>query len=172
MHPITNALAYLKKLILSAVYRMVQPVSYRGDVYVHKNGVLVFSRRNMVVDNGLGVAATAIFAPGTQAKVMCMGLGSNGRATVATDVALATPLNVSTGVTRKAFNADPNIVGPVVTMTTQFSAGECTGTVAEAGIFTDLTGNTMFARLPFPTPIPKGDNDVLTVTWVCTAVRP
>lgn len=169
---IKTAYNHLKRIFAQIVRVLNQQSAMVGDVYVYRNGQLVFSKKNMVVNNGLAHAAQAAFQTGYGQKVMCMGLGTNGRATQPTDVNMVAPIDVSSGVARKAFDGPVGVTAAVATMTTTFAPGECTGTIAEAGIFLALTGNVLFARLPFPTPIPKGANDDLRVTWVCTAVRP
>lgn len=169
---IKTAYQYLRTMLRAVAHKFVQRSGFTGDVFVYKNGLLVFSKRNMVVNAGLNHAASAVFQTGYTTKVGFMGLGTNGRATVVGDTNVATPIAVTGAVMRKAFDAAPGMSGAVATMTTTFAPGECTGNIAEAGLFTLVSAGIMFARLPFPTAIPKGANDELRVTWVCTAVRP
>ncbi|WP_217468724.1 hypothetical protein, partial [Staphylococcus aureus] len=55
-----------------------------------------------------------------------------------------------------------------VTAIATFPAGEATGSVSEAGLFSAITAGTMFSRVTFPA-VPKGVGDELKITWVITA---
>lgn len=135
--------------------------NFRGDVYIEKNGILVRELRNLVVNAGLNAAMQGLF--GTQVKIIAMGIGSSTTAPAPTQTALVAQLGA-----RLAFDSAASIVGAVTTCVRTFAAGVSTGTVTEAGLFSALTGGTMFSRVTFAA-IPKTAVDELKVTWTITA---
>lgn len=133
----------------------------KGEVYAHLNGVQVAHIKNLVVNGGLNQALHCLF--GNQLAITHIGVGTNATAPEPTQTALLGPLSP-----RRAFDTVPNIVANSCTVVSTFQPGEATGIINEAGLFSALTAGTMFSRVLFGTPIPKGAGDELRVTWVIT----
>lgn len=92
-----------------------------------------------------------------------MALGSSSQTPAAGDTALVSQLGSRNTLT----TAGGTVSGATVTYTASFPAGDATGAVVEAGIFTASTSGTMLCRTTFPV-INKGAGDSLVVTWVVT----
>lgn len=116
---------------------------------------------NVVVTVGKTYLATWLTAATQSDYFMSwIGLGSGVTAANASDTDLETPLD-------DRLQGSLSSVSNVWTNTCTFGAGESTGTVSEAGLFSAVTSGTMFAHQVF-TPIPKGASDVLDITWSVT----
>lgn len=116
---------------------------------------------NVVVTVGKYYLATWLTAATQSDYFMSwIGLGSGTTAANASDTDLETPVDDRLQGT---LSASTNIWSN----TRSFGAGESTGSISEAGLFSDETSGTMFAHQVF-TAIPKGASDVLDITWSIT----
>ncbi len=89
-----------------------------------------------------------------------IGLGTGSSAATAADTDLETPLATrEQGTLSFAANSWVNVA--------EFGPGVNTGSVTEAGLFSEASSGTMFARQVF-TLIPKGADDTLELTWTVT----
>lgn len=115
---------------------------------------------NMVVQTGKDLIA-ANFAGLSADTVTHIGVGTNTPATPAasTQTALVDPITPRVSASDTVNTNPATIVYEAV-----FGPGVAVGSVGEAGLFTASTAGTMVARTTFAN-IPKGANDLLTVTW-------
>jgi hypothetical protein len=120
---------------------------------------------NLVVNTGLAYIASRM--KDTTASVMThMAIGSGTVAAAAGDTGLGSQLSTRVGLdstTLVTTTATNDSVQYVAT----FAAGQSTGAVTEAGIFSADTAGTMLCRTVFPV-INKGDLDTLVITWKVT----
>lgn len=116
---------------------------------------------NVVVTVGKTYLAAWLAAASQAGSFMSwIGLGSGTNAANSADTDIQTPLDDRLqGVLTSNSN--------VWTNTCEFGAGESTGAVAEAGLFSAVTAGTMFARQTF-TAVPKGADDTLELVWTVT----
>lgn len=115
---------------------------------------------NLVVQGGKDLIA-ANFAGTAADTVTHIALGSNSPVTAASvaQTALVTPL------TPRVSAADTITTNPAtIEYSAVFGPGVVTASVGEAGLFTASTGGAMVARTTFAA-IPKGADDLLTITW-------
>lgn len=133
-----------------------EPMKFLGRVWVWKNGVMVQHNANLVVTVGKTLIATRL-GSNTNNFISHMGLGSGATAPAAGDTALQTPLTPRVAVTFAP-------TGNAAVFTGHFGAGVATGTINEAGLFTDLTAGTMVSHVAL-SGIPKQASDVLDVVW-------
>lgn len=118
---------------------------------------------NLVVDSGKAWIAKrfALATPSvTPMTHMGLGTGSTGPSDT-TRTTLLTEIG-----TRKTVTTDDTTTAQVKYSAT-FNAGEATGALTEAGIFTALTTGTMLCRTVFST-VNKAAADVLTINWTIT----
>lgn len=116
---------------------------------------------NVVVTVGKTYLATWLTAATQATSFMSwIGLGSGVTAANASDTNLETPVGARLQGT---LSSSSNIW----TNSRTFGAGASTGTISEAGLFSVVSGGTMFAHQVF-TGIPKGASDVLDITWSVT----
>jgi hypothetical protein len=126
------------------------------------DGVLKDRRdaENLVVGAGRGHIASRM--TGTSSDVMThMQLGTGSTTPTAADTALesaVSPRNALTSTTAGGTYSEQ------LTYLAEFTAGEATGSLREAGIFNASSGGTMLCRTVFPV-INKGAGDTLQVTW-------
>lgn len=90
-----------------------------------------------------------------------MAIGTGTEAAAAGDTTLKTELD------RNAL-AEKTRSGKVVTMKAEWVAGDGTGAITEAGLFSASSSGTLFTRAVFSV-INKGAEDSLTITWKITA---
>ena len=115
---------------------------------------------NLIVDNGKNGIADQLIASPTITKPTHMGIGTGTTAPAAGNTALVTEIGTRGSLTKSRS-------GNVVTMVATFAAGNGTGAITEAGIFTASSGGTMYSRITFSV-INKGANDTLELTWTYT----
>jgi hypothetical protein len=89
-----------------------------------------------------------------------MAVGTGGTAPVAGNTTLQTELDRNALTSKNAANG-------VLTMVGDWAAGDATGAITEAGIFSASSGGTMFARATFSV-INKAAGDTLSITWTFT----
>lgn len=111
---------------------------------------------NTVTNNGRYGIADQILAAPTLGKPthMAIGTGTGGTTALASEL----DRNAMTSKTR-ATN--------VITMQGDWVAGDGTGALTEAGVFTASTAGDMWLYTTFPV-VNKGANDALTITWTLT----
>lgn len=115
---------------------------------------------NLIVNNGRYGIADQLLASPTITKPTHMGIGTGSTAPAVGDSALQTEVGTRVTVTKSRANN-------VVTLVGSFGAGNGTGAITEAGIFTASTGGTLYSRITFSV-INKGSNDTLELTWTWT----
>ena len=129
-----------------------------------KDGNLKDSREqmfNLIVTNGKNAIADQLLASPTITKPTHMGVGTGTTAAAAGDTALGTEVG-----TRQAFTTKTRSNNEV-SMVATFAAGNATGAITEAGIFTAVSAGTMYSRIVFSA-INKGASDSLELTWKYT----
>ncbi len=131
-----------------------------GAVVIRKNGEIVKEIPNTIVTTGKNDIASLI--TGSGAVITHMGVGTGTTGVVAGDTALETEVDRNALVTSG---------GVASTNTVEFesvwNAGDGTGALTEAGLFSASTGGTMLARTVFSV-VNKSASDILTITWTVT----
>lgn len=118
---------------------------------------------NVVVSVGKSYLAEWLTQPTQSDPFMSyIALGTGSTAASASDTSLETELSTRVQGTL-------SFDGPIWQNQAFFGSGVDTGTIAEAGIFSDVSGGTMMARQTF-TPIVKGAGEGVLVTWQITIV--
>ena len=115
---------------------------------------------NLIVTNGKNGITDQLLASPTITKPTHMGIGTGITAPAAGDTALQTEVG-----TRQTINKSRN--NNTLTSVATFAAGNGTGAITEAGIFTAVTAGTLYSRVTFSV-INKGANDSLELTWTWT----
>lgn len=115
---------------------------------------------NLIVTNGKNGITDQLLASPTITKPTHMGIGTGITAPAAGDTALQTEVG-----TRQTINKSRN--NNILTSVATFAAGNGTGAITEAGIFTAVTAGTLYSRVTFSV-INKGANDSLELTWTWT----
>ena len=135
-------------------------IKVKGALSIVKNGVEVQKIRNLVVDAGKALIAQRLKGAGSAVTHMAVGSGSTAAA--AGNTALGAQID------RNALSTSGgSVTGATVTFECTWSAGDGTGAITEAGLFTASSGGTMLARTVFPV-VNKGADDVVTITWDVT----
>lgn len=120
---------------------------------------------NVVVTVGKNYLAAWLAAATQSTEFMSyIALGTGTSPASSSDTALQTEL---TGGTNARVQGTLTSSGAVWQNVASFGAGNGTGAVTEAGLFSALTSGTMFAHQVF-TVINKGAGDTLQVTWQVT----
>ena len=131
-----------------------------GAVVIRKNGEIVKEIPNTIVTTGKNGIASLITGAGSAMTHMGVGTGTTG--VVVGDTALETEVDRNALVTSG---------GVASTNTVEFesvwNAGDGTGALTEAGLFSASTGGTMLARTVFSV-VNKSASDILTITWTVT----
>jgi hypothetical protein len=131
-----------------------------GQVTIQKNGEVVRDIPNTIVTAGKNDIASLITGAGSVMTYMAVGTGTT--AVAAGDTTLETESD------RNALSTSG---GTASTNTVEFvavwNAGDGTGSLTEAGLFSASSGGTMLARTVFSA-VNKGASDVLTITWTIT----
>jgi hypothetical protein len=118
---------------------------------------------NTVVNAGKLFMTSRLFANASDTFTYHIGIGTDATAVAASQTALIAPagdrLPSATPVLAMTTIADDSIQ-----LEAMFGVSQASVVVAEAGLFTALTGGTMIARTTFGA-ITKGPDDTLTITW-------
>ena len=131
-----------------------------GQVTIQKNGEVVRDIPNTIVTAGKTDIASLISGAGSIMTHMAVGTGTN--AVAAGDTTLQTEVD------RNALSVSGGAPSSnTVVFTGVWSAGDGTGALTEAGLFSASSGGTMMARTVFSA-VNKGASDVLTITWTVT----
>ena len=131
-----------------------------GALTVEKNGGVIHRVPNLVVTAGRDLVASRLAGGGS--NVTHMAVGSSSTPAAAAQTTLLSQIDRN-GLTVSGGTAVNNTVEYVST----WSAGDGTGALTEAGLFTSATGGTMLARTVFSV-VNKGVNDSITITWTIT----
>ena len=136
-------------------------ISLKGALTITKNGEVIREIDNLVVTAGKELLASRLAGnSGSVISYMAVGTGTTaaaiGNTTLATEVD-RNALSVSGGTAS----------GAAVTYATTWLAGDATGALTEAGLFTASSGGTMLARTVFAA-VNKGADDLVTISWTVT----
>jgi len=136
-------------------------ISLKGALTITKNGEVIREIDNLVVTAGKELLASRLAGnSGSVISYMAVGTGTTaaavGNTTLATEVD-RNALSVSGGTAS----------GAAVTYATTWLAGDATGALTEAGLFTASSGGTMLARTVFAA-VNKGSDDLVTISWTVT----
>jgi hypothetical protein len=139
---------------------MKDQINLVGEVQILKNGEVVLEKKNLIVQVGKNFLASAIINSSTSPFVgMAIGTGTTAASTSDT--------TLETEIARAAFTTS-SVSTNVVSLSNTYAAGTGTGSISEAGIFTNATsGGTMLSHVVFSS-IGKGALDTLTINWTIT----
>lgn len=135
-------------------------VSMTGALTVYKNGKVEREVKNLVVTTGKQLVAANLAGGSTTLTHMAVGTGSTAAA--AGNSALGSEIDRN-ALTTSGGTASSNTVQFDCT----WAAGDGTGALTEAGLFTASSGGTMLARTVFAT-VNKGADDTVTISWTVT----
>ena len=144
---------------------MLDKITLKGHALievVHDSGRIdIYEYDNIIVTTGRDRIA-ALFAQDSSAFPSHIAIGTGSVAVVVGDTALGTE------VKRNAIGADSAISG-VATFRVFFSKSDANGnTIAEAGVFDQSSGGTMFSRLLISPTITKTSSVSINITWTYT----
>jgi hypothetical protein len=139
---------------------MNDQINLVGEVQILKNGEVVLEKKNLIVQVGKNFLASAVINSSTSPFVgMAIGTGTTAASTSDT--------TLQTEIARAAFTTS-SVSTNVVSLSNTYAAGTGTGSISEAGIFTNATsGGTMLSHVVFSA-IGKGALDTLTINWTIT----
>jgi hypothetical protein len=137
-------------------------IALTGKLTISLNDEIVQETNNLVVTAGKEWVAARM--KNTSTVMTHMGVGTGTTAAVIANTALET----QHGDGRQTLTTSGGTVaGAVITFHRTFAAGNQTGAITEAGIFTAATGGTMLARTVFGV-VNKGALDTMTISWAVT----
>ena len=130
-----------------------------GRLSIAINDKVVQEVKNLVVTTGKGYVASRM-KDATATAMAHMGVGTGSTAAAASDTALGSEVD------RNAL-ASTTVSGADITYVATFAAGDGTGALTEAGLFTASSSGTMLCRTVFAV-VNKGASDSMTITWTVT----
>jgi hypothetical protein len=137
-------------------------IALTGKLTISLNDEIVQETNNLVVTAGKEWVAARM--KNTSTVMTHMGVGTGTTAAVIANTALET----QHGDGRQTLTTSGGTVaGAVITFHRTFAAGNQTGAITEAGIFTAASGGTMLARTVFGV-VNKGALDTMTISWAVT----
>ena len=137
-------------------------IALTGKLTISLNDEIVQETNNLVVTAGKEWVAARM--KDTSTVMTHMGVGTGTTAAVIANTALET----QHGDGRQTLTTSGGTVaGAVITFHRTFAAGNQTGAITEAGIFTAASGGTMLARTVFGV-VNKGALDTMTISWAVT----
>jgi hypothetical protein len=137
-------------------------IALTGKLTISLNDEIVQETNNLVVTAGKEWVTARM--KNTSTVMTHMGVGTSSTAAALTDTALVA--EHSDG--RQTLTASGGTVaGAIITFHRTFAAGDQTGAITEAGIFTASTSGTMLARTVFGV-VNKGALDTMTISWAVT----
>jgi hypothetical protein len=136
-------------------------LSLTGALTISVNGEVVRDIKNLVVTSGKELVAQNLQG-GSVVPVTHMGVGTGSTAAAVGDAALEAELDRNALTTSGGTHS-----GAQVSYECTWLAGDGTGAITEAGLFTADTGGTMLARTVFPV-VNKGADDTITIAWTVT----
>lgn len=148
---------------------MNENIKVKGHIFVYKNGILVNEVDNIVTNAGKNALASLLNSSNTGNSVVThMGFGTSTTAPAAADTALGTEISTAgTGYARVAVtrsNPSANVIQYVATLTGLTTPQ----TVQEAGLFSAVTGGTLFAHQLTGAVALSSVGDSLQITWQIT----
>ena len=136
-------------------------ISLKGALTITKNGEVIREIDNLVVTAGKELLASRL-AGNSGSVISYMAVGTGTTAAAAGNTTLATEVD------RNALSVSGGTAsGAAVTYATTWAAGDATGALTEAGLFTAASGGTMLARTVFAA-VNKGSDDLVTISWTVT----
>ena len=143
---------------------VIEQLKMTGRLQIELNGEVVRDIDNLVVTAGKTFVAASMLktTSNSPAAMTHMAVGTGTTNPAASDTALESQVG-----SRKAFTTTASSSGAVVTYVCQFTAGEGTGALTEAGIFNAASSGTMLCRTEFDV-VNKGASDSMTITWTVT----
>ena len=137
-------------------------IALTGKLTISLNDEIVQETNNLVVTAGKEWVAARM--KNTSTVMTHMGVGTGTTAAVIANTALET----QHGDGRQTLTTSGGTVaGAVITFHRTFAAGNQTGAITEAGVFTAATGGTMLCRTVFGV-VNKGALDTMTISWAVT----
>lgn len=137
-------------------------IALTGKLTISLNDEIVQETNNLVVTAGKEWVAARM--KDTSTVMTHMGVGTGTTAAVIANTALET----QHGDGRQTLTTSGGSVsGAVITFHRTFAAGNQTGAITEAGVFTAATGGTMLCRTVFGV-VNKGALDTMTISWAVT----
>ena len=137
-------------------------IALTGKLTISLNDEIVQETNNLVVTAGKEWVAARM--KDTSTVMTHMGVGTGTTAAVIANTALET----QHGDGRQTLTTSGGTVaGAVITFHRTFAAGNQTGAITEAGIFTASTSGTMLARTVFGV-VNKSALDTMTISWAVT----
>ena len=137
-------------------------IALTGKLTISLNDKIVQETNNLVVTAGKEWVAARM--KNTSTVMTHMGVGTGTTAAVIANTALET----QHGDGRQTLTTSGGSVsGAVITFHRTFAAGNQTGAITEAGVFTAATGGTMLCRTVFGV-VNKGALDTMTISWDVT----
>ena len=136
-----------------------EKIKFLGTIEVFKNGTLIDTVKNLVVNTGLNFFLNGAFN-GITSPMGYIAVGSGVTAPAPTNTALVTE------IARQPLANTPG--SQTIQLTASFLAGVGTGTIAEAGIFNASSGGTMLSRALIG-PYTKAANDTIVLVWTINA---
>ena len=133
-----------------------------GKLIISLNGEVVQEVNNMVVTAGKEWVAARM--KDTSTVMTHMGVGTSSTAAALGQTALVAEHSDGR---QTLTTSGGSVAGAVITFHRTFAAGNQTGAITEAGIFTAATGGTMLARTVFGV-VNKGALDTMTISWAVT----
>lgn len=112
--------------------------------------------KNLIVDTGLNFICDRM--KDDETAMTHMALGSGTTAAAAGDTSLGTQLGSRNTLT------STTVTNNEIVYVADFSAGDATGSVTEAGIFNAASAGTMLCRVVFSA-VNKAADDTLQITW-------
>ena len=135
-----------------------ETIALTGALTITKNNELVMDTRNLVVTAGKGLVAGCL--SGVSTPITKMSVGSGTAAAAAGDTTLGTVID-----TNALTVSGGTLAGSTVTYACTWAAGDGTGAITEAGLFS--AADVMLARTQFAV-VNKGADDTVTITWTVT----
>jgi hypothetical protein len=137
-------------------------IALTGKLTISLNDEIVQETNNLVVTAGKEWVAARM--KDTSTVMTHMGVGTGTTAAVIANTALET----QHGDGRQTLTTSGGSVsGAVITFHRTFAAGNQTGAITEAGVFTAASGGTMLCRTVFGV-VNKGALDTMTISWAVT----
>ena len=137
-------------------------IALTGKLTISLNDEIVQETNNLVVTAGKEWVAARM--KNTSTVMTHMGVGTGTTAAVIANTALET----QHGDGRQTLTTSGGSVsGAVITFHRTFAAGNQTGAITEAGVFTAATGGTMLCRTVFGV-VNKCALDTMTISWAVT----
>jgi hypothetical protein len=137
-------------------------IALTGKLTISLNDEIVQETNNLVVTAGKEWVAARM--KNTSTVMTHMGVGTGTTAAVIANTALET----QHGDGRQTLTTSGgSVAGAVITFHRTFAAGNQTGAITEAGVFTAASGGTMLCRTVFGV-VNKGALDTMTISWAVT----